>query len=199
MDNQRLTNQELQSVLMFHSKTYSYQPTTSTSSTDDIQYTIEYPSEDGNLPFMDIFILLDKSTYLYKLPTHTNLYVDYNSCASSSSKDSVIISLTKLVNILCSPPSQKETIISERNNNFICISLYIQLYLKTELKTVYYSIMDCVKQKLENPNLPLNNSKENASPQLPLWPHSYPTITRKLKKTLGSYVIKVTSSLVTNP
>ena len=42
------------------------------SLTDDLQYTIEYPSHDGSLPYMDIFIHADKSTSVYRKPTHTN-------------------------------------------------------------------------------------------------------------------------------
>ena len=47
------------------------------SLTDDLQYTIEYPSHDGSLPYMDILIHADKSTSVYRNPTHTNLYVRY--------------------------------------------------------------------------------------------------------------------------
>ena len=45
------------------------------SLTDDLQYTIEYPSNDGSLPYIDILVNADKSTYVYRKPTHTNLYV----------------------------------------------------------------------------------------------------------------------------
>ena len=78
------------------------------SLTDDLQYTIEYPSHDGSLPYMDILIHADKSTSVYRKPTHTNLYVRYNSCAPSSSKDSVIRSLTRRAHILCSPNTYKK-------------------------------------------------------------------------------------------
>ena len=49
------------------------------SLTDDLQFTIEYPSEDGALPYMDILIHADKSTSVYRKPTHSN-----NCCAPSS-------------------------------------------------------------------------------------------------------------------
>ena len=75
------------------------------SLTDDLQYTIEYPSHDGSLSYMDILIHADKSTSVYRRPTHTNLYVHYNSCAPSSSKDSVIRSLTRRAHILSPPPT----------------------------------------------------------------------------------------------
>ena len=79
------------------------------SLTDDLQYTIEYPLHDGSLPYMDILIHADKSTSVYRKPTHTNLCVRYNSCAPSSSNDRVIRSLTRRAHILCSPKHlQKE-------------------------------------------------------------------------------------------
>ena len=79
------------------------------SLTDDLQYTIEYPSHDGSLPYMDILIHADKSKSVNRKPTHTNLYVRYNSCAPWSSKDGVIRSLTRRAHILCSPQHlQKE-------------------------------------------------------------------------------------------
>ena len=80
------------------------------SLTNDLQYTIEYPSEDGSLLYMDILIHSDhtyKVTSVYRKQTHTNLHVRYNSCTSSSSKDSVIRSLTRLTHILCSPNTYK--------------------------------------------------------------------------------------------
>ena len=78
------------------------------SLTDDLHYTIEYPSHDGFLPYMDILIHADKFTSVYRKPKHTNLYVRYNSCAPSSSKDSVIISLTRRAHILCSLNTYKK-------------------------------------------------------------------------------------------
>ena len=45
------------------------------SLTDDLQYTIEYPSEDGNLSYMDILMHPDKYTSEYRKPTHTNISV----------------------------------------------------------------------------------------------------------------------------
>ena len=41
------------------------------SITDDLKYTIEYPSHDGFLPYMDILIHVDKSMYLSTENIHT--------------------------------------------------------------------------------------------------------------------------------
>ena len=58
------------------------------SLTDDLQYTIEYPSHDGYLPYMNILIHADKSTSVYRKPTHTNIYVRYNSKNMNPTQDS---------------------------------------------------------------------------------------------------------------
>ena len=59
----------------------------------DLQYTIEHPQQDGSLPFLDILIHGDRLTSVYRKPTHTNLYVKYNSTTPNSTKDSVLRSL----------------------------------------------------------------------------------------------------------
>ena len=122
---------------------------------------------------MDILILADKSTSVYRKPTHTNLYVRYNSCAHSSSKDSAIRSLTRRAHILCSPQ-----------------------HLQKELDTVYTTslqnghppdrvkrIMDSDKQKLENPNKltlkQFNRQLKAITPSLTASFPFHPTITKK--------------------
>ena len=111
------------------------------SLTDDLQYTIEYPSHDGSLPYMDILIHADKSTSVYRKPTHTNLYVHYNSCAPSYSKDSVIRSLTRRAHFLCSPNTYKKNWTQSTQPPY-----------KMGTPDRVKRIMDSVKQKLENPN-----------------------------------------------
>ncbi len=69
----------------------------------DLQYTIEHPATDGTLPFLDVLIHPDKSTSVYRKPTHTDLYVKYNSCTNNRTKDSVIRSLTRRAHNVCSP------------------------------------------------------------------------------------------------
>ena len=44
------------------------------SLTEDLNFTMEHPSPDGYLPFLDVLIHPDKSTSVYRKPTHTNLY-----------------------------------------------------------------------------------------------------------------------------
>ena len=158
------------------------------SLTDDLQYTIEYPSHDGSLPYMDILIDADKSTSVYRKPTHTNLYVRYKSCAPSSSKDSVIRSLTRRAHILCSPPT-----LTKRTGH----SLHNLLTKWTPPDRVK-RIMESVKQKLENPNKltlkQFNRQLKATTPSLTASFPFHPTITKKIKKSLASHDVKVTSS-----
>ena len=77
------------------------------SLTQDLQYTIEHPSTDCSLPYLDVTIHSDKSTSVYRKPIHTNLYTNYSSAAPSSTKNSIISSLTRRAYTICSPKHLK--------------------------------------------------------------------------------------------
>ncbi|XP_063687779.1 uncharacterized protein LOC134821042 [Bolinopsis microptera] len=70
---------------------------------EDLNFTQEHPSTDGTIPFLDVLIHPDKSTSVYRKPTHTNLYTKYSSCTTNSSKNAVIRSLTRRAHNICSP------------------------------------------------------------------------------------------------
>ena len=61
-----------------------------------IKFTIEYEKED-KLPFLDILVMKKKSgtlaTKIYRKETHTNRYLNYESCHSQQQKQGIIISL----------------------------------------------------------------------------------------------------------
>ena len=69
----------------------------------DLEYTIEHPSADDSIPFLDILIHPDLSTSIYRKPTHTNLYTHYTSSATMASKESTVRTLTRRAFALCSP------------------------------------------------------------------------------------------------
>ena len=71
--------------------------------TNDLQYTIEHPTPDGSILYLEVLIHADKTTSVYRKPTHTNLYTHYSSSTPQSSKDSVISSLTRRAHTICSP------------------------------------------------------------------------------------------------
>ena len=69
----------------------------------DLVYTIEHPSQDGSIPFLDILIHKDLSTSVYRKPTHTDTYTHYSTAAPQTTKDSLIRSLTRRAYNICSP------------------------------------------------------------------------------------------------
>ena len=71
--------------------------------TNGLQFTIEHPTPDGSIPHLNILIHADKTTSIYRKPTHTNFYIHYSSSTLQSSKDSVISSLTRRAHTICSP------------------------------------------------------------------------------------------------
>ena len=72
------------------------------SMASDLEYTIEHPSPDGVIPFLDIVIHPDTSTSIYRKPINTNLYTHYSSATTMSSKESVVRTLTRRAYKLCS-------------------------------------------------------------------------------------------------
>jgi hypothetical protein len=154
----------------------------------DLQYTIEHPSSSGNLPYLDILIHPDKSTSVYRKPTHTNLYVKYTSCTTNASKNSVIRSLTRRAYDICSPQ-----------------------HLDTELQTVrdicslngfppqrIDSIMTEVRRKFLNPpQLTLasfNRQLQTTAPSLTLSLPFHPTVSKPIKRILQQHDVKITHS-----
>ena len=73
------------------------------SLSSDLVYTIEHPSQDGSIPFLDILIHKDLSTSVYRKPTHTDTYTHYSTAAPQTTKDSLIRSLTRRAYNVCSP------------------------------------------------------------------------------------------------
>ena len=73
------------------------------SLSSDLVYTIEHPSQDGSIPFLDILIHKDLSTSVYRKSTHTDTYTYYSTAAPQTTKDSLIRSLTRRAYNICSP------------------------------------------------------------------------------------------------
>ena len=73
------------------------------SMASDLEYTIEHPSPEGVIPFLDVVIHPDSSTSIYRKPTNTNLYTHYSSATTMSAKESVVCTLTCRAYKLCSP------------------------------------------------------------------------------------------------
>ena len=75
---------------------------------DHIQFTSEDSRPDGSMPFLDILIIPNQggslSTTVYRKPTHTDLYLQWNSHHTVSAKYSVVGTLHHRAEIICSSP-----------------------------------------------------------------------------------------------
>ena len=72
----------------------------------NIQFTIEESSEDGSMPFLDMLILPQEDgsfhTTIYRKPTHTDMYLQWDSQHPISSKYSVVGTLHHRASTVCS-------------------------------------------------------------------------------------------------
>ena len=73
-----------------------------------IQFTVENNKEDGAIPFLDTIVKLEAdgnlSITVYRKPTHTDLYLQWDSHHHLSAKFSVMHTLTHRVQTVCSNP-----------------------------------------------------------------------------------------------
>ena len=83
-----------------------------------IQFTSKDPRPDGSMPFLDILATLREdgnlSTTVYRKPTYTDLYLQWDKHHTISSKYSVVCTLHHRAKTICY--SKKKTICSERSH-----------------------------------------------------------------------------------
>ena len=80
-----------------------------TNSVDpSIQFTVEGTRSDGSMPFQDTLVIPQTdgtfTTGVYRKPTHTDLYIQWDSHHNLASKYSVIKTLTHRAKVVCSMP-----------------------------------------------------------------------------------------------
>ena len=73
-----------------------------------IKFTMEETGPDGSIPFLDLLITPEAdgtlTTKVYRKPTHTDQYLQWDSNHNLASKYSVINTLTHRARTLCSTP-----------------------------------------------------------------------------------------------
>ena len=157
------------------------------SLTEDLTFTQEHPSPDGSIPFLDVLIHPDKSTSVYRKPTHTNLYTKYTSSTTNSAKNGVIRSLTRRAYNVCSPQHLDDELQTVRH---VCLQNgFPPLRITT--------IMDEVGRKYLNPPRQRTPNRQTPEPSLYVSLPFHPTLSKPIKKILGQHDIKVTHSAST--
>ena len=152
------------------------------SLTKDLTFTQEHPSPDGSIPFLDVLIHPDKSTSVYRKPTHTNLYTKYTSCNTNSAKNGVIRSLTRRAYNVCSPQHLDAELQTVRH---VCLQNgFPPLRITT--------FMDEAACKYINPTRQRTTIRQNPEPSLYVSLPFHPSLSKPIKKILGQHDIKVT-------
>ena len=114
---------------------------------NNIKFTCEESRDDGSIPFLDILIIPEEdgrlNTTVYRKPTHTDLYLQWDSHHNIPSKYSVIGTLFHRAKSICSSPQhlQKE-----------------EQHLTSALKRCKYPTWALNRVKLKNPK---ENSNKN--------------------------------------
>ena len=120
-----------------------------------IQFTAEDQRDDGAMPFLDILVTPGRdgslSTFVYRKPTHTDLYLQWDSHHTLTAKYSVIGTLQHRANTICSNPQllHKE-----------------EQHLKNALKNCKYPTwaLNRIQKKTNNPDrkqAPTNRTNNN--------------------------------------
>ena len=124
---------------------------------NNIKFTCEESKEDGSIPFLDILIIPEKegrlTTTVYRKPTHTDLYLQWDSHHNIPSKYSVIGTLFHRAKTICSSPQhlQKE-----------------EQHLTSALKRCKYPTCALNRIKLKNPKETANkNNRRGTKPTRP--------------------------------
>ena len=119
-----------------------------------IQFTWEEQREDGSIPFLDVLVIPNEdgslNSTVFRKPTHTDLYLQWDSHHTLPSKCSVIGTLLHRAKTICSD---------------------LQL-LKQEEDHLYKALSICkypawalnrIKMKIRNPTIKKNNNNQNKS------------------------------------
>ena len=179
--------------------------TTWTPST--LTYNTPLNTPPTTVPFLSstssILIHPDKSTSVYRKPTHTNLYVKYNSCTPNSTKNSVIRSLTRRAYNLCSPQHLKAELQTVRD---ICLKNGFPIYridsIMSEVKFKFDRLRRLNSSSTQQQNFMSYKTfnrdfKANSFPLQVNLPYHH-TLSKPLKKILERHDIKVVHSSSTN-
>ena len=152
---------------------------------EHIQFTSEEACNDGSIPFLDVLIIPDEEgnlkTTVYRKPTHRDLYLQWDSNHTVSSKYSVVGSLQHIANTIC---SNKELLRSEEH------------HLEEALTRCKYPTWENNKAKLKTKTADNNNKRKNNTTNNNIQrPHIvipyYQGISESMKKACSEYGVQV--------
>ena len=152
---------------------------------EPIQFTNEDAGNDGSIPFLDVLIIPDEEgnlkTTVYRKPTHMDLYLQWDSNHTVSSKYSVVGSLQHRASTICS------------NTDLLKLE---EKHLEEALTRCKYSAWAINKVKMKTRTAASNNQKRNNNNGNNIQrPHIvipyYQGISESMKKTCSKYGVQV--------
>ena len=152
-----------------------------------IQFTSEEPRPDGFIPFLDILLTpgVDGSitTSVFRKPTHTDLYMQWDSYHAISSKYSVIGTLHHRANTICSSPEllQQEEHHLKKVLTKCKYPAWALNRVKIRMKTPAH------KDQQKNKSCMTGNQKQNPYIVVPY----YKGLSESLKRTCQTYGVQV--------
>jgi hypothetical protein len=149
----------------------------------DIQFTLE-KEEHNTINFLDLKIVRKPNNSLaftvHRKPTHTNKYLNYESCNPRNHKESVVRSLLTRADKICDDEFKME------ENKMIEEALQMNNYPRP--------LINKVKRKLERPNRdPANDQEQNDRPRRYVSAPYMQGISEKTAKILRPYNIQLSS------
>ena len=153
----------------------------------NIQFTSEEPRPDGSIPFLDILLTpgVDGSitTSVFRMPTHTDLYMQWDSHHAISSKYSVIGTLHHRANTICSSPEllQQEEHHLKKVLTKCKYPVWALNRVKIRMKT------PAPKKQQKNKSCMTGNQKQNPYIVVPY----YKGMSESLKRTCQKYGVQV--------
>ena len=153
-----------------------------------IQFTSENPRPDGSLPFLDILVTPGEdgslSATVYRKPTHTNLYMQWDSHHTISSKYSVIGTLHHRARTICSSPQ-----LLQEEEDHLCKVLTRCKYPAWTLNRVKIKMRTPSQRNQKKNNSKTNNQKSNQNPYIVV-PY-YKGLSESMKRTCNKHGVQV--------
>ena len=150
-----------------------------------IQFTSEDSKIDVSMPFLDILVNGSLRTAVYRKPTHTDLYLHWESHHTTSSKYSVVVTLHHKAKTICSSPQPLQ---QEEDHLFKVLTkckhpAWALNWVKIKTKTLAQNN----KRKGANNSVNTNRNKQN--PYIVV--HYYKGLSESLKKACSKHWLQV--------
>ena len=119
-----------------------------------IQFTCEEQREDGSIPILDVLVIPNEdgslNSTVFRKPTHTDMYLQWDSHHTLPSKYSVVGTLLHRAKTICSDPQ----LLKQEED-----------HLYKVLSTCKYPTwaLNRIKMKMRNPNIRRNNNNQKKS------------------------------------